>query len=81
MLSRSELGIHIRGVISIGDVSTLVNLGLWRDIGHAVRLSAAPMTMAAPVAARDQRPERSVARRPGRSSGAGGMPTDGATHH
>ena len=50
MLSRSELGIHFRGVVHLGDVGTLVNLGLWRDIGHAVRLSAAPTAMAVPAA-------------------------------
>ena len=55
MLSRSELGIHFRGVVHLGDVGTLVNLGLWRDIGHAVRLSAMPTTTAAAVTTMPQR--------------------------
>ena len=50
MLSRSELGIHFRGIVCLGDVGTLVNLGLGRDIGHAAKLSAMPTTTATPAA-------------------------------
>ena len=50
MLSRSELGILIRGVVGLRDVGTFVNLGLGRDIGHAARLSAMPTAMVVPAA-------------------------------
>ena len=36
LFSRSKLGIDFRGVISLGDVYALVNLGLWGNIGLAV---------------------------------------------
>ena len=45
VLSRSELGINIRGVVGLGDVHALVNFGLWGDVRLVVGPSALALSM------------------------------------